>query len=454
MANPRFEGFTDQDFQDTVEGTHWRGRDRLGGVLIALLQERTSRAFQSWAISRRQDVFVAPPDHFGGTADAVHGLPRCKLLVRTTKSELLYGFYIEKGYGDSSYAGASTEVMDVSWDWLRFAAALKGPLSNDLRELLNDPAYRIRCDIRQAGAIEEVVLYIGQGALLSRTNGRDSQPANWESFLARILTAGDDTWVDFYLEQAKTPQQAIDLGEAIAADIVEAFVGLLPIFDASTSTGALEHKDLEVLAVRERTTELRSERLTVEQLAAYFRMQAGLSFTPYQVAAYVTALQTKGFVILSGLSGTGKTKLAQHFAKLLNPEGDGDNHLFVPVRPDWRESTALIGYYNPLLERYESTDLLRFVSHAYTQITATKPSGLEKWLHARLQRPDKMKWAQTYRSFYGDLTERQSTELSADLLNRVWRVRENEVTGIGQASSTALPDDEILKRATQVVMDT
>ncbi len=33
MANPRFEGFTDQDFQDSVEGTHWRGRDRLGGVL-------------------------------------------------------------------------------------------------------------------------------------------------------------------------------------------------------------------------------------------------------------------------------------------------------------------------------------------------------------------------------------------------------------------------------------
>ena len=174
--------------------------------------------------------------------------------------------------------------------------------------------------------------------------------------------------MDFYLEQAKTPQQAIDRGEAIAADIVESFVELLPIFDASTSTGALEHKDQEVLAVRERTTEMRSERLTVEQLADYFRMQAGLNFTPYQVAAYVTALQTKGFVILSGLSGTGKTKLAQHFAKLLNPEGDGDNYLFVPVRPDWRENTALIGYYNPLLGTYELTDLLRFIFDAHIQI--------------------------------------------------------------------------------------
>lgn len=44
---------------------------------------------------------------------------------------------------------------------------------------------------------------------------------------------------------------------------------------------------------------------------------AGLHFTPWQIATFFTALQTKGFVILSGISGTGKTKLAQHFAELL-----------------------------------------------------------------------------------------------------------------------------------------
>ena len=43
----------------------------------------------------------------------------------------------------------------------------------------------------------------------------------------------------------------------------------------------------------------------------------GLTFTPWQVATFYTALQTKGFVILSGISGTGKTKLAQAFAETL-----------------------------------------------------------------------------------------------------------------------------------------
>ncbi len=43
----------------------------------------------------------------------------------------------------------------------------------------------------------------------------------------------------------------------------------------------------------------------------------GLFFTSWQIATYYTALQTKGFAILSGISGTGKTKLAQHFAEML-----------------------------------------------------------------------------------------------------------------------------------------
>lgn len=44
---------------------------------------------------------------------------------------------------------------------------------------------------------------------------------------------------------------------------------------------------------------------------------AGLAYTESQIASFYTALQTKGFVILSGISGTGKSKIAQHFADML-----------------------------------------------------------------------------------------------------------------------------------------
>ena len=66
-------------------------------------------------------------------------------------------------------------------------------------------------------------------------------------------------------------------------------------------------------------------------------MDQGLLFTPWQVATFYTALQTKGFVILSGISGTGKTKLAQHFAAIL-PQPDSvmiplDEQISITIQP-------------------------------------------------------------------------------------------------------------------------
>ena len=89
-----------------------------------------------------------------------------------------------------------------------------------------------------------------------------------------------------------------------------------------------------------------------------------LLFNFWQLATFYTALQTKGFVILSGISGTGKTRLAQAFADMLPQPAVGTNHLFVPVRPDWRESKSLLGYYNPLTGTYEWTPSLRFLLRA------------------------------------------------------------------------------------------
>src|SRR5690606_38464581 len=38
-------------------------------------------------------------------------------------------------------------------------------------------------------------------------------------------------------------------------------------------------------------------------------LDTGIFFEPWEIAAYVTALRTKPFVILAGISGTGKSKL-------------------------------------------------------------------------------------------------------------------------------------------------
>lgn len=65
----------------------------------------------------------------------------------------------------------------------------------------------------------------------------------------------------------------------------------------------------------------------------------GFVFEPWQVAAYVTALRTKPFAILAGVTGTGKSRLPALVA-----EGTGGVARLLPVRPDWTDSSEVLGY--------------------------------------------------------------------------------------------------------------
>ncbi len=125
----------------------------------------------------------------------------------------------------------------------------------------------------------------------------------------------------------------------------------------------------------------------MDQLSAHLQAEAGLVFRPEQLATYLTALQTKGFVILSGMSGTGKTRLAQACATLLRDDETG-SYFFEAVRPDWRDNRALLGFYNPLAGRYESTTLLRFILDAQLEVTPPPPAALSEWLEARYRSKD------------------------------------------------------------------
>ena len=96
-------------------------------------------------------------------------------------------------------------------------------------------------------------------------------------------------------------------------------------------------------------------------LNEYFQSK-GYNFPDHLTAQFYTALKTKGFVILSGLSGTGKTKMALEFAKLLSK--DEKCYEFLSVQPDWRDSKKLLGYYNPLNGKYYETPLLKLILRA------------------------------------------------------------------------------------------
>lgn len=56
------------------------------------------------------------------------------------------------------------------------------------------------------------------------------------------------------------------------------------------------------------------------------------------------SLKTKPFVILSGISGTGKSKLVKLLAQSLGATSENNRFTLIPVRPDWSDSSELLGY--------------------------------------------------------------------------------------------------------------
>lgn len=72
----------------------------------------------------------------------------------------------------------------------------------------------------------------------------------------------------------------------------------------------------------------------------------GLIFDPKFVQRYLCSLLTKPFVILSGLTGSGKTQLAMAFPKLICE--DKSQYKLIPVGADWTNREQLLGYPNAL----------------------------------------------------------------------------------------------------------
>lgn len=84
---------------------------------------------------------------------------------------------------------------------------------------------------------------------------------------------------------------------------------------------------------------------------------------------YLTAIHTKPFLILGGFSGTGKSQKVKELAYLTCPEELQDektpgNYSLISVKPNWHDSTELLGYESTISNKYMVTDFMRFVVKA------------------------------------------------------------------------------------------
>ena len=87
--------------------------------------------------------------------------------------------------------------------------------------------------------------------------------------------------------------------------------------------------------------------------------------------SYLAALRTKPFMLLAGISGTGKSRIVRELAfKSCPPElQDEDattpgNYLMVEVKPNWHDSTEILGYYSNIAGQYQYTKFVKFLVKA------------------------------------------------------------------------------------------
>ena len=87
---------------------------------------------------------------------------------------------------------------------------------------------------------------------------------------------------------------------------------------------------------------------------------------------YTTAIKSKPFLLLAGISGTGKSRIVREFAFKSCPkylqDKDGTtpgNYCMIEVKPNWHDSTELLGYYSRLGKAgYQFTKFVKFLVKA------------------------------------------------------------------------------------------
>lgn len=209
---------------------------------------------------------------------------------------------------------------------------------------------------------QPVVQQIGERGQV-RYTGAPAAPAG-DGWLDHYLTSSGAgyLWAGFVYPWAGLPA---DLGAQIIADVLL----LLPLNESLMEL-------VEEQTAHPAAATLREQRITYTAGAEYppievllERVQeSGYTYPETLLKAYHIALQTRPLVILSGVSGMGKTRLTRLYADAVYGINDhtaaNPGYLLVAVQPDWHSARDLLGYFNAITGVYHATPLLRFLLRA------------------------------------------------------------------------------------------
>ena len=217
-----------------------------------------------------------------------------------------------------------------------------------LRLLTDVIVYEAVCETLDAPDYLAVHRLLTRGLLSKSTRGRALSPA--ASYPpANALTSNQDNAPELAPradQHGQSTDYKLDYPARNGAQNAAAFVRepSRPDYDADRFVGAPNAPADTLPAPVNTIGYTQGELLTAleREIAAQ-----GFTYPPLIIRDYYLCLQSKPFALLSGLSGTGKTRLTSLFAHALTGHLDTQYRL-LPARPDWTDSAPIVGYVNLL----------------------------------------------------------------------------------------------------------
>lgn len=210
-----FNGLLSVDFKESVEGTHWRSREQLGGAVTRQLESPIP--FNSWSIYRRPEIHWAAIDRYR----ADDAWMQSKFFIHLSEDSGIYGFYIER----------SNKPADTSVDWLTFlnwlakesnVAWLHQTLASNGMWIF-DPYPNLETAFNQSIRAQE-------GGWLVDTLGSPSESIKICQLANHLATVREEKWLNLMIGRKRPKNELLAAGISVAVEFADDFNTLMPLY--------------------------------------------------------------------------------------------------------------------------------------------------------------------------------------------------------------------------------
>lgn len=261
--------------------------------------------------------------------------------ITTSAQRGVYIVYLLSKDGNSLYLTLNQGCTDIS----------RTHSKKETVQIMKRTAKEIRDHVSARGFQQDDGVFLGdgltrlgdyyqKGAIFYKEYKKEAIPS--EEKLQADLSSMVQIYADYveYSQERKAPQTGELRGDEPVSESTP----------EDSDVGRIE--SVEIMSIKE----------ALESIKNYIAAK-GFSYEDGLIENFYLSLKSKPFVILAGISGTGKTRLVRLFAEAVGATVANGRYKMVPVRPDWSDSSDLFGHVD-LNGRFVPGAIIDFIKRA------------------------------------------------------------------------------------------